>query len=116
MYKSGDIVLVLFPFTKKNSQNLNETLAKLRPALIIDVSQTNTGVSVYNVCQITHTDRSNQHKGIWFQVGQKFFIKTGLSQNSFFNVTNRIDITEYFIKQKIGYFVEMDKIKVLIEK
>ncbi len=116
MYRPGDIVLILFPFTLKNSQNLTETLAKLRPALIIEVSQTNSGVKVYNVCQITHTDRTGQFPGIWFQKGQKFFTKTGLSQNSFFNVTNRIDTTEHFIKQKIGYFVEMDKIKELIEK
>ncbi len=115
MYRVGDVVLVIFPYDIKSRYNKSPDFSKPRPGLILNISETTSGFIVYEVCQITHTDRSDSIPGIWLERGKKFYKHTGLLESSFFNLKNIICTTDAYIYRRLGFYGNMSEIKKIMD-
>ncbi len=107
MLKPADIILVHFPFTKNKKKEY-----KIRPVLLLEVIKHE--VSLYKVCQITKTDRSDKFIGSWIDDETKLSV-LGLKENSFINLQNVLYTTKPYIIKKIGTHPDLENLLFLLE-
>jgi mRNA interferase MazF len=102
-YKRGDIVLVLFP-----NSDLQST--KLRPALVIQANDLETGLSQIIVAMITsRTVRSGHPSRVTLKLASVEGRKSGLLSDSVIMTDNIATIALTEVNRRIGA-IEMNKV------
>jgi mRNA interferase MazF len=95
-YKQGDVVLVLFP-------NSDLTSAKIRPSVVVQSDNLQTGLSQIVVAMITSQMSRSQHPSrLTILIGTPEGLQSGLISNSVIMTDNLATVTLSAISRVIG--------------
>jgi len=77
---------------------------KIRPGLVVSIDSE----TIYVICKITKTDRSDRFPGEWVPLGSQLQSEMGLHEGSFIDISNIKQIPRSLIRGKMGEYPEWE--------